>query len=29
MIYGKEISEEEMKIMREVAREAGVINEAD
>ena len=28
-IYGYDISEEEMRIMREVAVEAGVINEAD
>lgn len=29
MIYGCEISEEEMNYMRMVAKEAGVINEAD
>lgn len=28
-VYGTDISEEEMAVMREVAREAGVINEAD
>jgi len=29
LMYGREITEEEMDVMREVAREAGVINEAD
>ena len=29
LVYGREISEEEMDVMREVAKEAGVINEAD
>ncbi|MCF0145748.1 MAG: exonuclease SbcCD subunit D C-terminal domain-containing protein, partial [Eubacterium sp.] len=29
MVYGCEISEEEMNVMRDAAREAGVINEAD
>ena len=29
LIYGHEIPEEEMDVMRTVAREAGVINEAD
>lgn len=29
LVYGRDISEEEMDVMREVAREAGVINEAD
>ena len=29
MMYGCEISEEEMKVMSEVAREAGVANETD
>ena len=29
MIYGCEISEEEMAVMRSAAREAGVINETD
>ena len=29
MIYGCEIDEEEMKVMKEVAREAGVAYEAD
>lgn len=28
-VYGTDISEEEMAVMREIAREAGVINEAD
>lgn len=28
-MYGKEISEEEMSVMRDAAREAGIINEAD
>jgi hypothetical protein len=29
MIYGCEIPEEELGVMKDVAREAGVINEAD
>ncbi len=29
MVYGQEISEEEMDVMREVAKEAGVLHEAD
>ena len=29
LVYGREISKEEMDVMREVAKEAGVINEAD
>ena len=28
MMYGCEISEDEMKVMKEIAEEAGVINEA-